>query len=350
MRNLLKHVAEVDGENRYTLYAIDAAHPFYSSLRGSPNITVRSMRTRNPVIRVPVELGLRTLFDDLDVLHVQYVAPPWFRGRLVVTIHDLAFLHVPDSFKRLEALRLRILVPRNARRADCVITDSEFSKRELIERYGIHPERVSVIRIGVDTREEPRDVTTVLRRHGIRRPFILTVGRLDRRKNLARVLDGFSLARSRRALPHQLVIVGKDDSFANQLPARVRLAGLQEVVVRTGFLPDEDLAAVLRAADALVYVSLFEGFGLPMIEAMAVGCPVVASGSSCIPEIAGDAALLVDPLSVDAIAAGIERILSDAELRSELVRRGLARATLFSSRQSAERTVQLYRRLQRESL
>lgn len=347
-RNLLDQLAAIDSENEYILYAIHAEHPFYLRFRNSANFAVRRMLSSKPPVRIALELAARSLVDHLDVLHVQYIAPPWFRGRLVLTVHDLAFLHVPDSFRPVERWRLRVMVPKNIARADRVLTVSEFSKQDIITHYGIPAERVVVTPNGGTPLPAPSDFASACTRHGVRPPFVVSVGRLDRRKNLTRTLDAFAAARRRSSLPHQLVLVGLDDTLSPELDERMHRAGLQESIVRTGLIPDQDLAALLKGADLMVYASLFEGFGLPVLEAMAVGCPVVTSRTSCLPEVAGDAAILVDPQDTEEIAAAIERVLTDATLRKDLSQRGRLRAARFSWRRTAERTLQVYLALARK--
>ena len=188
IRGLIRGLLELERENDYVLYVIDKEHRFYRDIRDQAGVRLHPLRIKSPLLRIPVFLAAATYGDDLDVLHVQYIAPPRHSGSLVVTIHDTAFLHVPRTFARLEALRSRLLVPRTARRAERIITGSESSKTDIAADCRVEPGKIDVTPYGVsasfaETRDagKNRDVPA---KYGIREPYILCVGRLNARKNL----------------------------------------------------------------------------------------------------------------------------------------------------------------------
>lgn len=272
-----------------------------------------------------------------DLLHAVYFLPP-FPGRpTVVTIHDISFERHPEFFGRLSLLRDRLLIRDAARRATRVITVSETSRRDLIELWGVQPHRVVAIPNGVSPLFHPEDEASPpvdLRGRPLR---VLAVGTLQPRKNLLGLLEAVRLVG--RDVPIVLRAIGPDGFQADQI--RARLGGVSQVQV-VGYVPESQLAREYRWADLFVYPSLYEGFGLPVLEAMASGTPVVTSTAGSLPEVAGDAALLVDPLDATAIAGAIRRIAEDDQLRAELRERGVHRATQYSWARTASLHAAVY--------
>ncbi|WP_324715314.1 glycosyltransferase family 1 protein [Carboxydochorda subterranea] len=254
-------------------------------------------------------------------------------ARQVVTIHDLAAVEHPEWFSGAFARWYAIFWPRLVRRVEAVLTVSEFSKGRLVERFGLPPERVRVVPNGVDERFAPQEeeaIQTVRRRLGLPEAYVLMVASHDPRKNLARVLQAWrSIQKAYEGV--ELVVAGaahrafrvpqaSEPGPANSL-SRVRFIG---------YVDDADLPALYAGARLFVYPSLYEGFGLPVLEAMACGVPVVTSATGPMPEVAGDAAILVDPHDPEAIADAVRRLLDSAQLRSALGSKGVARARLFT--------------------
>ena len=347
IRGLVRALGRLDDDVEYVLYAVDPDHAFYAEVRGHPRITVRRLWPRQAVARIPLSLVAASYRDRLDVLHVQYVGPPCQRGVSVVTIHDLGFLRVPESFPRLQALRLRWQVRANARRAAMVITGSEYSKRDLRDAYGLPDERIAVIHHAPDPSFAPvRDLATIealKRRLGIAHRYVLCVGRVNPRKNLTGVLRAFERIRPQLAEPTQLVIAGPRDYRADELDRAIARSPCRTDVLRVGYVSDDHLPTLFSGAAVFVYPSFFEGFGLPPLEAMVCGVPVICSGVTSLPEVVGDAALTIDPSSIDDIAAGMLRVLSDPGLRAALIQKGRQRADRFSWSTAAERTREVYR-------
>lgn len=344
-RNLVSALLLASRTDEFVLYAQNPDHAFYRSLSGRGLSRVVRTTQWNGFARVVYALGRAASRDCVDVLHVQYFAPLWFRGPLVVTVHDLAFRSVPETFPPRLRAALRMLVPLSIRRAARVITGSEFARRDILTSYSISPERVTVIPHGVDGRFYPRtdgESTGILARYGLRPGFLFSVGRLNERKNITRLLEAYACLRRRGAtLP--LVIGGKPDGGVESGQRASEATDVRWM----GLIPNEDLPAFYSGAAAFIYPSLFEGFGLPVLEAMACGTPVVTSDRAALPELATDAALLVDPEDVGALADAMERVLTDTALAQELRQRGMARSQRFTWAETAARTLAIYREVSR---
>ncbi|HSF18145.1 MAG TPA: glycosyltransferase family 1 protein [Vicinamibacteria bacterium] len=296
-------------------------------------------------LRVPFVTPALELAHRLSLFHSQYIAPPASFVPQVVTIHDILFETHPQLFVGAFSRRSVALIRRSARRARVVLTVSEYSRRAIIERYGLSNERVVVTPNAVDpTRYRPQsDIESDLEaRYGLRRPYVLNVGRLEPRKNLERLIRAFGRVRERIDPSLVLALAGdRDFGYETTLSEAARL---REGAARwLGPVDDEDLPSLYRGATALAYPSLAEGFGMPVLEAMACGIPVLTSPRGALPEVAGDAALMVDPEDEEALAAGLEKIHSDESLRKGLIARGLARARGFDWEESARRTLAAYR-------
>jgi glycosyltransferase involved in cell wall biosynthesis len=285
----------------------------------------------------------------LDLVHDPVgVAPflgPGGGARRVVTIHDAFAFVTPQTHNRLDTWRYRTQLPHAARRADAVVTVSECSRRDLISHLGLPPRVVHTTVEGVDPSLRPvpdgAARRAVLARYGIKAPFLLYVGAINARKNTARLLEAYARVRARHPQV-SLVIGGQRQWRTDGMDATLGRLALGDDVRFTGYLDDADLPALYSAAEAFVFPSLYEGFGLPPLEAMACGTPVVTSGVSSLPEVVGDAALTVDPHDVEALASAMERVLTDPALRAALIRRGLVRAARFTWERAARETLTIY--------
>jgi glycosyltransferase involved in cell wall biosynthesis len=352
IRNLIKALAAIDSENRYTIYLAqpDAAVEWREGFaRQFPNFSIRLLPKPTPIVRVPVFLAYELRRRPVDVLHVQYTAPPFCPAPVVATIHDLAFEHLPETFTRRGSLQLKLTVRRTARRAARIATVSEYSRQDLLRTYGLPPEKVVVTYNGVESHftpdpAGPDEAAAIRARFQIGREYLLAVGSLQPRKNLVRLIRTYAKLRAERpGFTPQLVIVGRKLWLADSIFDEVKRQPWADDVILTGYVTDADLPALYRGAAAFVYPSIFEGFGLPPLEAMACGTPVVTSNTSSLPEVTGDAALLVDPHSEDQIADALLQITGNEALRSRLRAAGLEQAKRFTWRDAAARTLQLYR-------
>jgi glycosyltransferase involved in cell wall biosynthesis len=294
-------------------------------------------------------LALAAWRYKLDLIHDPNGIAPFFalgpHTRRVVTICD-AFAYIyPEAHNRLDNWRYRWQLPLAARQADGVLTISACSRRDLVRHMGLAEQRVAVTHCAADTRFAPMpdgaERRAILARYGITSPFLFYVGGLNARKNIARLLEAY--ARLRVDFPAvRLVIGGKRQWRAGEIDEAFQRLALEGHVHFTGYVDDADLPALYSAAECFVFPSLYEGFGLPPLEAMACGAPIVTSNVSSLPDVVGDAALTVDPYDVPALTAAISRVLSDAGLRAALRERGLARAASFTWERAARETLAVY--------
>ena len=347
--NLIEALAEIDQTNRYTLYVTkrEAVERFGNRW---PNFLVRSTLPHTPLIRIPLTLSAELRRNPVDVLHVQFTSPPFSPCPVVVSIHDLSFEHLPETFKWRSRKQLRITVRRTARQASQVIALSEYARNDIVNTYQVSPERISVIPLSAGAHFRPivneEELQRVRQTYGIKGEYMLSVGAIQPRKNLGRLVAAY--ARLRRAKPEvklpKLVLAGKCGWLYDETFRAIKELELSEAVIVTGYVPENDLPALYSGAVCFIYPSYFEGFGLPPLEAMQCGVPVIAGDRTSLPEVVGDAGILVDPYDVDALAAALEKVVSDADLRSELSVKGLARAKLFEWRETARQTLAVYRK------
>lgn len=322
VRGLLAALARTD-------HGLDIRAVVRSRGLAPPGTTESVLPVRSYAARMAWQLPRRLQQIHPAAAHFQYLIPPAYRGPAVVTVHDISYDERPDLEERLDGFLLRRLVPRSLRRATRIITVSEWSKERLVTRYGLEPDRVAVTANGVDAAFTPDGA----RHQGD--PYILFVGALRPRKDPVTVLEALALLDPGL----RLVMIGPPKGEQARVGETIARLGLARRVEVLGHVGQEELAAYYRGAACLVLPSLYEGFGLPVLEAMACGTPVVATSVTSIPEIAGGAAVLVPPRDPEAVADGIRRALDD---RPRLVAAGLERATHYSWAETARRTLSVY--------
>jgi glycosyltransferase involved in cell wall biosynthesis len=334
----------VMGARAADLPAPPAPHAQWRSAPFSPRTFARVWHRARLPLPVEAFTGRVQVFHATD-----FVLPPTLPGtRTVLSVHDLSFVRVPDSASPSLKRYLDAVVPRSVARADHILADSTATKHDLIALYRTPPEKITVLLSGVEARFTPADgpaQAAVRARYRIGAvPYLFTVGTVQPRKNYARLIA--ALARLRAGgRDLALVIAGGRGWLEDPIYAAVEAHGLSDSVHFIGFADDADLPALYTGAAATVFPSLYEGFGLPVLEAMACGSPVVTSNCSSLPEVAGDAALLVDPLDEAAIADATARVLDDAALRERLIARGRERAAAFTWARAAEQLAGVYARL-----
>lgn len=310
-----------------------------------PGWRVEVPRARNSRLWTLVSLPRAARALGLDLLHVQYNGPRIRRPALVTTVHDVSFRLFPEWFPLKDRLLLDLGLRSTLGVARAVITGSECTLDDLERVYRLPRERITVTPYALPpgfAAPAPDQVEQVLRRHGVRRPFVLFVGVRQPRKNLPRAIGAFCAARARADLPHRLVLAGKPGWRADETERAIAAAG--EALQPLGYVSDADLPALYAAADAFLFPSLYEGFGIPVLEAFACGTPVITANVSALPEVAGDAALLVDPRDERAIADALLRLLADVDLRQSLAARGRSRLEQFDWLETARGTVEAYQR------
>jgi glycosyltransferase involved in cell wall biosynthesis len=315
-----------------------------------PGLSVIRSRwdTSGPWQRIAWEqTRLAAISHQLDLVHgLAFAIPLACACPAIVTVHDLSFLRHPSAFRWFNRTYLSFITRISTRRAARVIAVSESTSRDVITFCGVPGERVIVVPNGVAEEFHPSGpadrgaVAEFRRRSGLPERFILFLGTLEPRKNLVRLLEAYALRADE--LP-ALVIAGAKGWFYDTIFTRVNDLGLTERVVFPGFVPTEELPWWYRAAELFVYPSLFEGFGLPVLEAMACGTPTITSNASALPEVAGDAALLIDPEDVEALSEAMARVLSQPDVAARMREDGLRQAARFSWMRTAEQTVGVYR-------
>ncbi len=343
-RNLIRELGRIDPGGDYTLFL---APPLpRTPIAGAARMRHVMVQSHLPFGRVPLPFALTLAAARLDVLHLHYIAPLFCPAPFVLTVHDLAYEHYPEFFPPGHAAWMQRLVPRAIKRAAAVLTVSTFSKRDIVAHYAVPPEKVVVAPLAADPLYRPLEdegaLAAVRARYGTGERFILCVGDLQPRKNLGALIAAYTRLRQADALRHKLVLVGKHAWLYDAIFAAARASGYAHDLVFTGYVPDEDLVALYNAAEVFVYPSLFEGFGLPPLEAMACGTPVIAANTASLPEVVGDGGVLVDPRDVEGLAAALARVVGDGALRTELAVRGRARAALFSWEATARTIHALY--------
>lgn len=288
--------------------------------------------------------------QQIDVYHgvCNFELPLRKMCRYVVTIHDLVPLFFPELVPKKHLLFFKLFIKRAAQTADAIITDSEHSKQDICRYLKVSDEKVRVIHLGYTPQPLPQNAEEQRQRlfeqYGIRQPYLLFVGVIEPKKNLERLLEAFALLRQERRIDDgvQLVIAGGKGWFCEQLEQHIAALRLERSVVLTGFMPDDALPLLYSGAEAFVFPSIYEGFGLPVVEAMAHGVPVITSNVSSLPEIAGHAGLLVNPMDAASIAAGIETVLTHPEQRAAMKIAGRLQAQQFSWPRTAEATYRVY--------
>lgn len=344
IRNLIKAIAELDRNSEYLLL-----HKPGEDLSGLP-AGMRRAEERAGLYSIgePYRLGRRARKEKLDLLHCpHYVTPFKHKCALAVTIHDLIHMLFPQYLpNRAAYFYARFFLKRAAKRADVILTVSETTKNDILAHLPAREERVVVTPNAVDpqfTREiSGEELERARQRYILHKPFILYAGSIKPHKNLTMAVEAFARFRRRAGGEWRLVIVGSG-SAGKELYRKIGQEGVRDAVRFLGFIPYGDLPAVYKLANLFLFPSLYEGFGLPPLEAMAVGTPVVASNRSSLPEVLGQAALLTHPHDAAETAEAIERAVSDQQLREKLIDRGLERVRQYSWLKTAEKTLESYR-------
>lgn len=350
IRHLVKALAKVDERNEYVIYVKRGAGGLGCESNPRFRVVTTDVPSRVRTLRILWEqavLPKRLKSDDIDVLHAPgYVMPLQAETPTVVTMHDLITLTHPELCKATNAAHYRLLLGRTARRAARIVASSEATKADIVSRLGVDAQKVEVVPLGVGdaffcpvSAERRAEVKA---RYKLPDRFILFVGNLEPKKNLPTLVSSVALLKANGRLRHTLVIAGKKGWKHESIFRAVRRARLEADALFCDYVAQDDLPALYQMADLFVFPSLCEGFGIPPLEAMASGTPVVVSDAPALAESAGDAALVYSPNTAQELAKAIHKVLSNTFLRSHLAARGRDRAQRFRWEETARRMVRIY--------
>lgn len=303
------------------------------------------------VIPIPYRLFFR---EKSDVSHFyNYYVPPFARGKKAAVIYDAVIKDFPETVRFKTKLMLRLTLKSSIRRADRIITISQFSKQQIIKHFGVPAERIDIVPCGVnfDVFRPDYDnklISDAKSKYGINGDYILYLGTLEPRKNIERIIEAYSVMLSRTEAPPLLVLAGGKGWLYESIFEKVKTLGLEDRVVFTGYVPDGDVPLLMKGAMIFCFPSIYEGFGMPPLEAMACGTPVLTSNSTALPEVVGDAAIQADPYSVEEIAEGMIKLTESSELRRRLSEKGLEQCRRFTWEKSAAEMLDVYKRLVNE--
>ena len=359
VREMLSALSDIDQSNQYRLFYASKNRSNHTMLDLPDNFRVRQLPVNDIWLariwqRIRLPLPVELITGSLDIYHSpDFTLPPTLSDiPTLLTVHDLSFLRAPESAAPGLRGYLEIAVKRSVKLATHVLADSQSTKDDLIELYATPEDKITVLYAGVSSAFRP--VTDSNKLMKVRehyklgeKPFVLSVGTLQPRKNHVTLIKAFEQALSDSE--YNLVLAGGQGWSYEEVHELVRSRGLQHRVLFPGFVADEDLSALYSSADVMTFPSLYEGFGLPVLEAMACGVPVLASTTSCLPEVAGGAAVFVNPKNVEAMSDALLKLVSNVDLRKTLREKGFERVEQFSWQSSAVKLLGVYRDLAQSS-
>ena len=346
--SMIEALAKIDQENEYNVFVTKrSAYEQYKDRW--PNFNVRRTLPHTPLIRIPITLTAELARNPVDILFVQYTAPPFVRCKVVTAIHDISYEHLPETFNRRSRFQMKLTIRYTAKRAAHILAPSEYSRQDIIDTYEIPADRISTIPLAAPEFYRPitdqNELERVRQKYGVGDSYILGVGSIQPRKNLVRLMEAYALLLIKKPEIPPLVLAGRKAWLSDETLEATAFRKIKHKVIFTGYVPDEDLPSLYSAATCFIYPSFFEGFGLPPLEAMKCGTPVITGKLTSLPEVVGDAGLLVDPYSVEDIADKLDKMLGDPKLRGDLRDRGFRRAEEFSWERTARQTLDIFERI-----
>jgi glycosyltransferase involved in cell wall biosynthesis len=344
--NLITQLGGMDGEDEYVVYANTCNLPWLSNVPGRIRVIDVGLSCRRALWMWEHLFFLTSQRPkEVDVVHFPILGGVMgYRGKFVLTIHDLNHYLNRDLTKLRRHLLWRVWYKANVNRATKIITGSEHVKRDILREFHVRSDSIRVIPDGVDRRFSPCAASQVFRdKYHLPERYVLFVGQTSTHKNIRRAIDAVNLVRDRYSLDHQFIVAGLPGEADDALKRYVSSNHLRDTVRFLGYVDDNDLPQLYANAELFLFPSIMEGFGIPPLEAMRCGIPVVAAATSCLPEVLGDAAIWVNPLSVESISEGVATALLEKNARNRAIAKGLSRAEQFSWEKMASETVNVYR-------
>ncbi|EHP84940.1 glycosyltransferase family 4 protein [Methanotorris formicicus] len=347
--HLIKILSSNTNKNNYDIYLIN-----YKNTQMFPNL--KHIILENPFKRITksyqlwylyLPLGLYDISKKVDIVHCINAEPIYLKPKnikLITTIYDIIPYLFPKTYTFSTSFRFRFILPKTLKISNKIITISHHTKQDIIKHFKIPEDKIKVIHLAANENYKPlneKEIEKIREKYNLNYPFILYVGGLEPKKNISTLLKALYKLK-KQGIKHKLVITGEKRWKYKSIFETIEKLNLQKDVIFTGYVPDEDLPALYNAADLFVYPSLYEGFGLPPLEAMACGTPVITSSTSSLPEVVGDAGIMVNPYDVDELAKAMYEVLTNDGLREELSKKGLERAKLFSWKKCAEEHLKVY--------
>lgn len=344
--NVARSLIEKDKVNEYYLYFTKETSELPSILC-YPNVHKKTIYPSTRIIRLPFAFPIMLASHGVDVFHCQYMGPPFTLTPYVVTLHDVLHEIYPEFYPHSLRFFMRVFYPFSARRAAKVLAVSEYSKKMIVKIYSVPEEKVEVTYDAVSNDEfrpikDKSLIGRVKKKYHIHGNYILFVGRLEPRKNIPGLIKAFYSLKVHLNIPQKLVIAGMKDFLYQKVFDTVKHLKLNEDIIFTGRVEQEDLPIIYNGADFFVFPSFAEGFGVPPLEAMACGIPVITSNTTSFPEVVGDAGIMVDPQNIDELSQAMYTLIKDADLRRKLKNRGLERSKLFSWHRTADKVLRIY--------
>ena len=352
--NLINHIAKIlQAEEEMFVFFHKSFDRSYLNKHKNLKLIKKYTQIKSNVLRKAVFLPISIKRLKLDLFHgVDHIGIPFLYKsktcQYVVTIHDLITKIYPHTFPIKQRIVQNTLLPHILSKADKIIFVSRSTEDDVKKFYPQHAEKVKVIYEGVEPQFYPRskdEVVEVLNKYKIHFKYFLFLGTLEPRKNIIRLIEAFIRLKQEGNVETRLVITGRKGWLYKEIMEKIQQSPFSQDIVFTGFIDDEDLPFLYSGAEMFLYPSLYEGFGLPVLEAMACGTPVITSNLSSLPEVTGEAGILIDPLKVEEIFQAMEKLSADKELREELQKKGLERAKLFSWKRAAKETLELYKEM-----
>lgn len=339
-QSLMDHLVPLDRKNEYVLFYRNPE--FLGRYAQYDNVTEKVVTAPNKLIWDQVKIPRAAHREGVDVIfHTKFTLPLFAKMKTIMVLHGSEWFVYPKAYPLSDRASIKVLMPLYCKKANHIIANSEMTKRDFVNILGVEQDKIDTIHFGFDSRfkqvSDPDFLERIRERYCLPEKFILFVGRIYPGKNFGNLLKAYSKLHTR--VSHKIVIVGHPRWGYQDEFDQIEALGLQEKIHFTGWVPQEDLVAFYNLADLFVHPSFYEGFGLPLIEAMACGCPVVSSNGGAVPEIVDDAALLIDPNSPHEMSEAILRVLTESDLRQMLISKGLCRAKGFSWETCARKTL-----------